>query len=64
MNPVTRLKLSAVAFTVLWTGGMLWWSGSLDPANVIILAVCGAVAGYAWYRAMLYWLIRRMRKAS
>src|SRR4051812_7316201 len=35
-NPLARLKLSAVAFAVLWTGWMLWWSGSFDRANVII----------------------------
>jgi len=52
MTPATRLKWSTVIFTVLWTGWMLWWSGSFDRANVIILAICGAVVGYAWYRAM------------
>ena len=52
MNPVTRLKISSVLFTVLWTGGMLWWSGAFEPANIIILSVCGALAGYFWYRAM------------
>ena len=52
MNPITRLKLGSVLFTVLWTGGMVWWSGAYDPANVIILSLCGAVAGYFWYRAM------------
>ncbi|MGB8605997.1 hypothetical protein [Bradyrhizobium sp.] len=60
MDPATRLKLSAVVFTVLWTGWMLWWSGSLERANVIILTICGAAAGYAWYRAMR-WQFRRMR---
>ena len=39
-------------FAVLWSGWMLWWSGSFEPANIIILSVCGAVAGYLWYRAM------------
>ena len=39
---------------------MLWWSGSLERANVIILTICGAAAGYAWYRAMR-WQFRRMR---
>jgi hypothetical protein len=24
----------------------------LEPANIIILSVCGALAGYFWYRAM------------
>jgi hypothetical protein len=52
MNPITRLKFSSVLFTVLWTGGMLWWSGAFEPANIIILSICGALAGYFWYRAM------------
>ena len=52
MNPATSLKLSAIAFTVLWTGWMLWWSGSSDRVNVIMLAICGILVGYLWYRAM------------
>jgi glycopeptide antibiotics resistance protein len=60
VRPTTPLKLSAIAFTVLWSGWMLWWSGSYDPANTIILAVCGAIAGYVWYRVMR-WSFLRMR---
>ena len=52
MNPIARLKLSSALFTVLWTGAMLWWSGAYAPANIIILSICGALAGYFWYRAM------------
>ena len=48
MNPATSLKLSAIAFTVLWTGWMLWWSGSSDRVNVIMLAICGILVGYLW----------------
>ncbi len=51
-NPISRLKLCSVLFTVWWIGGMLWWSGAFEPANIIVLSVCGAVAGYLWYRAM------------
>lgn len=51
-NPVTSLKLGAIAFTVLWIGWMLWWSGSFDRVNIIMLTICGCVAGYGWYRAM------------
>jgi hypothetical protein len=58
MNPLARLKLSAGVFTVLWTGRMLWWSGSLDRVNVIMLAICGVVVGYVWYRAMRWQLSR------
>jgi hypothetical protein len=63
MYPTARLKLSAVVFTVLWTGWMLWWSGSFDRVNVIMLAICGVVAGYAWYLAMR-WRLPRGRVPS
>ena len=52
MDQAKRLKLSAVAFTVFWTGGMLWWSGEFDRVNIIILTVCGTMGGYVWYLAM------------
>jgi hypothetical protein len=52
------LKLGAVAFAVLWTLWMLSWSGSFDRVNVVLLSVCGAVVGYAWYFAMR-WQLRR-----
>lgn len=58
MNPAASLKWSAVAFTILWTGWMLWWSGIYDAPNIIILTVCGSLAGYFWYRIMR-WQFRR-----
>ena len=51
-NTVASLKWGSIAFTVLWTGWMIWWSGDFHAANVIILAICGSVAGYLWYRLM------------
>ena len=60
MTPSTPLKLGAVAFAVLWTLWMLWWSGSLDRVNIVMLTICGAVAGYLWYLAMC-WVFGRMR---
>ena len=63
MNTTTQLKLCAVMFTVLWTGWMLWSSGSLDHVNVILLSTCGIAAGYAWYRAMR-WRLPRGRVPS
>ena len=59
MDPTRRLKWSSVAFTVLWTAWMIWWSGDLHAANIIILTICGAVAGYLWFLAMR-WQFRRM----
>jgi len=52
MKPTTPLKRRTIAFTVLWSGWMLWWSGSFGPANIVIQAICGALAGWAWYCAM------------
>jgi hypothetical protein len=54
MKPATPLKLCSIAFAVLWTGGMLWSSGVIDRANFIILSICGALAGWAWYYAMCW----------
>ncbi len=52
MKPAVPLKLCSIAFAVLWTCGMLWSSGEIDRANVIILSICGALAGVGWYYAM------------
>jgi hypothetical protein len=52
MYPSTRLKLCSMFFTVFWIVGMLWWSGSIDGANIIMLTICGPLVGYFWYRAM------------
>jgi hypothetical protein len=59
MKPTMPLKYCSIAFAVLWVGWMVWWSGIYQPANIIILSVCGAIAGYLWYRAMrwsLQWM--------
>ena len=58
-NPATSLKWSSIAFAVLWSGAMVWGSGDFAPANIIILSICGAVAGYLWYRLM-GWQFRRL----
>ena len=60
VQPTTPLKLSAIAFVVLWTGWMVWSSGSSEPANFVILTACGCVGGYFWYRIMR-WCFRLMR---
>ena len=60
MTPSTPLKFGAVAFGVLWTLWMLWWSGSLDRVNIAMLTICGAMAGYLWYLCMR-WAFGRPR---
>jgi hypothetical protein len=63
MKPSAQLKRSAIFFAIFWTAGMLWWDGSFAPANIIITATCGAVCGYAWYRAMR-WQVPRGKVPS
>jgi hypothetical protein len=61
MKPIIALRLSSIAFGAIWTAGMLWSSGSIDGANVIILAIVGSLAGYAWCYAMR-WAFHFMRR--
>lgn len=60
---IITLKAGAIVFTVLWTAWMMWWSGSYDQVNLIILTACGAAVGYVWYRAMR-WQFERMGMLS
>jgi hypothetical protein len=60
MKPAVLLILCSIAFAVLWTCGMLWSSGAIDRANVIILSICGMFAGVAWYYAMR-WVLQFVR---
>jgi hypothetical protein len=58
-RPLLPLRAGAIVFTLLWTAWMMWWGGSFSSAHVVILALCGASAGYFWYRAMR-WQFERM----
>ena len=62
-HPLIPLKAGAIVFTLLWTAWMTCWSGSASSANVVVLALCGAVVGYLWYRAMR-WQFERMGMLS
>jgi hypothetical protein len=59
LNRSSPLKLGAWVFAVLWTAWMIWWSGSLDRVNIVMLSVCGAAVGYLWYLGMRF-AFRRM----
>lgn len=49
MRNETLLKLSAVVFALLWTG-LMWWSrGPMDTISLVILILCGGIAGLIWY---------------
>ncbi len=58
MKPTIMLKLSAIAFAVIWCGWIVFLND--EPNTLIITAICGSVAGYLWYRIMS-WSFRRMR---
>ena len=58
MNPDTPLKLSSIAFAVLWAAWMVWSSG-ITLVNVAIFAVVGALAGWLWFLGMR-WFFRRI----
>jgi hypothetical protein len=59
MDQAKRLKLAAIAFSIFWIVGMLWWSGEYHPAYIIILSICGTAGGYLWYLAMR-WVFQHM----
>ena len=54
--PQTRhiRRRSAVACAMLWSGGMVWWLGSLDIAAIIVFSLAGALFGLCWYLAMRF----------
>jgi hypothetical protein len=59
MNPVTPLKLSSIAFAILWTVSMVWWSGVFSAVNIGIMTACGALAAWLWFLGMR-WYFRRI----
>jgi hypothetical protein len=62
-RPLVSLKAGATIFTMLWTAWMMWWSGSYNSANLVIMMICGVAVGYFWYRAMR-WQFERMGMLS
>ncbi|MFO1110321.1 MAG: hypothetical protein U1E61_14130 [Bradyrhizobium sp.] len=59
MKPVLPLKLGSIAFAILWSAWMVWWSGNFGMVNVIMLTVSGGVAAVIWFFAMR-WYFRRI----
>jgi hypothetical protein len=59
MHPETPLKLSSVAFAILWTAWMIWSSGEFSAVNIGIMSACGALAAWLWFVAMR-WYFRRI----
>jgi hypothetical protein len=58
LKPSIQLKLGSVFFAVFWIVAMLRWSGSIEGANIVMTTICGAAAGYGWYRCMR-WQVSR-----
>jgi hypothetical protein len=58
MHPETPLKLSAIAFAVLWTAWMVWWSAEFGAVQIGIMSACGALVGWLWF-LVLRWHLRR-----
>jgi uncharacterized membrane-anchored protein len=57
MQTTVPLKLASIAFAGAWTCWMVWSTASFDTVGIIILTMCGTVAGIAWYFVMR-WLFR------
>jgi hypothetical protein len=62
MNPEKRLLLASIAFAVLWTVGMIWWSDR-TPVSIIAWLIGGALIGVFWYYTMR-WFMRWWEKRS
>ena len=58
-HPLLPLRAGAIAFTVLWTAWMMWWTGAGSSASVLVMLPTGTVVGYLWYSAMR-WQFERM----
>jgi formate hydrogenlyase subunit 3/multisubunit Na+/H+ antiporter MnhD subunit len=61
MDTPLRRHLFALGFALFWSTFMVLWSGDYGIANIVILAVCGVLAGYFWVWAMVR--IQRRREA-
>jgi hypothetical protein len=55
MTQKISLILASIAFTVLWTAGMIVWNVSTF-AGAVILMFAGALAGTLWYFGMRWWI--------
>ena len=59
MHPETPLKLSSIAFAILWTAWMVWWTGNYGAANIAILSACAALEGWLGFLGMRWFFRRR-----
>jgi hypothetical protein len=55
MTAKCRLKLSAAMFAVLWSAGMIWWSGDYSLPRIVIFSIAGAIGGLLWFWLMAKW---------
>jgi len=57
MTTPRRLLWSTILFGVLWTLGLIYWTGT-DTANIVILMGL-VVVGALWYFATKWWVVGR-----
>ena len=50
------LVLASFSFALLWVLGMLWWSGPMTAARMVVLVAFGILAGILWYFGMKLWM--------
>ena len=60
MDQAKRLKFERHRVHGLLERRYAGWSGEYHPANIIILVICGTIAGYLWYLGMR-WAFQRLR---
>ena len=55
---------NAIVFAVLWTLVMMAWAWPVGPFQVVILTICGAMAGAAFHLMMEWWTERQSHRGS
>jgi hypothetical protein len=53
MDTPLHRHLIALGFAFFWIVFMVLWSGEYSVVNIVILTVCGLLAGYFWVWAMV-----------
>jgi hypothetical protein len=58
------LILASIAFAVLWTAAMIWFSWPMPTPAVIVPMISGVLAGIFWFTAMRVVMLRLTRSRS
>lgn len=57
-----RLVAGSIAFTVIWTAAMVWWSGDYRLSNIVMIGIAGAIVGALWFWWMKRFMLRQTQK--